>query len=63
MTGVICCGDAKPDDRCFADIVATDDAELLAFIAHRRRWRFWYRLGDPIALPFKLRLLRQLASS
>jgi hypothetical protein len=47
--GVICHGDAKPHDRCFADIVATDDAELLAYIAHRGRWRVWHRLRDLIA--------------
>jgi hypothetical protein len=41
---VICHGDAKPHDRCFADIVATDDSGLIAYIAHRRRWRVWYRL-------------------
>jgi hypothetical protein len=41
--GVICYGDAKPGDlHLLADIRATTDGELIAYIAHRRRWRWWY---------------------
>ena len=33
---VICYGGAKPADNCFADVVATTDAELLAWLERQR---------------------------
>jgi hypothetical protein len=47
--GVICYGDAKPGDlHLLADVRATSDAELVAYVERRRRWRLWYRLRDRV---------------
>jgi hypothetical protein len=45
----ICYGGARPSDlHLLVDIRAENDAELIDYIAHRRRWGLLYRLRDLI---------------
>ena len=48
---LIAYGYARRADLHGADVRAVNDASLLAYIAHRRRWRIWYRLRARVALP------------
>jgi hypothetical protein len=45
---LIAYGDPRPGD-VRADVRAIDDASLLAYLEHRRRWRWWFKLRSQIA--------------
>jgi hypothetical protein len=40
---------APPARSAFSDVRAVDDGSLIAYVEHRRRWRWWFKLCDPVA--------------